>query len=397
MISVDEIRDFANKVWSRGDVLKGILTGMPAFPLCLRFKKTGGRHTIDSFSEIQRWLGELNSQAKEALGYGFTVEYMEVNHRHLGRQNLPADIRFDTPRDLARFIGKTKDLDAFLESHEFTRERYPELAAWAEQNPMKMLPHLGDWEKILAIYGFIKNTPRPGIYLRQLTLPGIDTKFLEGKRTILWEILTNNLPETGCESPIAGPSRNGFERRFGFLYDEALVRFRLLDDLILPESLSRDVSIPVSSFLDRDIRGCHTVFITENKVNGLAFPSFQGGMVVFGRGYGIGDLAEANWLTRKRVVYWGDIDTHGYGILSMLRGKFPHVESILMSSKDLDLYRSVAVSESPDKRRADELPNLTPAEKEAYLRLLPGGDSEGLRIEQELVPYQSFLSAINLL
>ena len=95
--------------------------------------------------------------------------------------------------------------------------------------------------------------------------------------------------------------------------------------------------MPLSEFTEHDIPGCRTVFVTENKVNGLAFPPFKGGVVVFGLSYWIGDIARIAWLKDKRVVYWGDIDTHGYGILSMLRGKLSHIESILMTSKDLEI------------------------------------------------------------
>jgi len=39
--------------------------------------------------------------------------------------------------------------------------------------------------------------------------------------------------------------------------------------------------------------------------------------VVFGLGYGIGkQLANASWLKEKNVLYWGDIDTHGFRILN---------------------------------------------------------------------------------
>ncbi len=72
----------------------------------------------------------------------------------------------------------------------------------------------------------------------------------------------------------------------------------------------------------------------------------------------------------------------------MLRGKLPHVESILMSSRDIDQYRSIGGEEPNETRRADALANLTPEEEEAYVRLIKGGDCEGLRIEQERIPFQ---------
>lgn len=394
MISINDIKDFANRVWNRGDVLRGSVLGEPEFPLRLRFKKTGGQHAVESFAEVQRWLSELNASSKETRGYGFTVEFSQVNHRKLGRQNLPSDIRFDTPGDIARFIGKQKELDEFLEILRYSEEHNPAITDWMKSNPMKVLPHMQDWEKVLCVCDYLLANPTPEIYLRQLTLPGIDTKFFEAKRAILSEVLTQCLPKDAFEDCVTGLSRAGFERRYGFLYDEPIVRFRILDDAILPNSAYRDISVTATDFARNPIPEIETIFITENKVNGLAFPEAKGGIVVFGLGYGIGELAEAEWLKDVRVVYWGDIDTHGYGILSMLRGKLPHVESILMTSKDLDQNRDLAVQEPSDTRRTNSLANLMDAESTAYQRLLPGGDCEGIRIEQERVPYMQLVSAL---
>jgi len=41
---------------------------------------------------------------------------------------------------------------------------------------------------------------------------------------------------------------------------------------------------------------------------------------------------DADWLARSRILYWGDIDTHGFFILNRLRGIFPHAESFLMNA-----------------------------------------------------------------
>ncbi len=41
-------------------------------------------------------------------------------------------------------------------------------------------------------------------------------------------------------------------------------------------------------------------------------------------------LAQADWLARCQVSYWGDIDTHGFAILDQLRTYIPHAHSLLM-------------------------------------------------------------------
>jgi hypothetical protein len=387
VISVADIRKQARNTWDSGDVLRAAILGAPSFPMRLRFRKTGGRHTIQSYSEVQRWVAELNNASKTTVGYGYTVEFSEMNHRQLGRQSLPCDIRFDTPLDVASFIGEKKQFEKFLALYEATTRRDADAAKWMASNPMKVLSRHDVWGNLLDICEYLRKNPKPLIYLRQIPLYGMDTKFFEAHRAVLAELLTACLPENAYDSRITGLAKSGFERKFGFLYDVPIVRLRLLDDTIWPNLPHRDVSVPSDRFAAMDIPDCQTVFITENKVNGLSFPLFERGVVIFGLGYGIGHLAETRWLRDKRVVYWGDIDTHGYGILSMLRAKLPHVESILMSSHDLDMCRFFAVVEPAETKRTDELANLSSDELTAYKRLLPGGDSEGTRIEQERIPF----------
>jgi len=80
------------------------------------------------------------------------------------------------------------------------------------------------------------------------------------------------------------------------------------------------------------------VFITENETNFLAFPPACNAIVIFGAGYGWDALSRSRWLNNCSIHYWGDIDTHGFGILDQLRGHFDHVVSFLMDRATLDAH-----------------------------------------------------------
>ena len=58
-------------------------------------------------------------------------------------------------------------------------------------------------------------------------------------------------------------------------------------------------------------------------------------MVIFGGGYAVGLLESLAWLADLDVVYWGDIDTHGFAILDRLRRHFPRLRSVLMDRATL--------------------------------------------------------------
>jgi hypothetical protein len=99
------------------------------------------------------------------------------------------------------------------------------------------------------------------------------------------------------------------------------------------------------------------VFITENETNFLAFPDVPNSVVIFGAGYGWDALAAAHWLRRCTLFCWGDIDTHGFAILDQLRGRFEHVESLLMNRATLLAHEAVWGAERDQV--VHDLPRLT--------------------------------------
>jgi hypothetical protein len=127
----------------------------------------------------------------------------------------------------------------------------------------------------------------------------------------------------------------------------------------------------------------HTVIATENQVNFLALPERPGTLALYGAGYGFSSLRDAAWLRECEVLYWGDIDTHGFRILDQLRAVHPHVESVLMDEETLLAHRAAWGKEPTPSSAA--LTRLTP--KEAALHEALGNDTYGssIRLEQELI------------
>ncbi|WP_082102431.1 DUF2220 domain-containing protein [Robbsia andropogonis] len=126
----------------------------------------------------------------------------------------------------------------------------------------------------------------------------------------------------------------------------------------------------------------------------LIFPPVPESIVVFGAGYRWDALAQARWLDRCAMHYWGDIDTHGFAILNQLRRHFHAVSSILMDRLTFDAYAdSWGVEASP---LTADLQRLTFEEGRLYddlrhQRLRPG---VYLRLEQEHIGYVAVKRAL---
>src|SRR5690606_31740736 len=228
--------------------------------------------------------------------------------------------------------------------------------------------------------------PRPGIYLRQVDLPGMHSKFIEGRRPVLSELLDIILPASAIDTSVTGTSN--FLSRYGFRERPLRVRFRLLDprQALFPGGTDQDITITQDAFA-RLYPAASRVFITENEVNFLAFPALADSMVVFGAGYGFDMLAQAKWLENKVMYYWGDIDTHGFAILDQLRSHMPHVMSFLMDNETLTAHRGQwGVEPSPTLR---ELTRLTPEERSVYddIRSQRLQNDFCVRLEQERISF----------
>lgn len=377
VITPQDIRAKALRHWSSYAYHRLCLSGMPWQALDIPFGKPGGRELLSEFANIGQSLQKLQASSQAVLGYGYQIDYEPVAHRQLGEQHLPSRIYFASEQDFLRFIGKLKEATQFKQLAQQTLTQYPALSELLHNKPRWLLDNLAVWNKLLSVAAWFIAHPRPDIYIRQIDLPDIDSKFIEQHKTQLSILLDALLPPSAIER-----EEKFFEQRYGLRFDQHLIRFRLLDPAIALAGLT-DLTLPLEDFCHLEL-ALDYVFITENKVNGLAFPAFPASMVIFSLGYGVGSLALADWLKTKRIIYWGDLDTHGFEMLSRLREPFAHVESMLMDSPTLAANRTLCVAEASPVKAMPAF--LTDAEQHAYNALLL---SEGivLRLEQERIPF----------
>ena len=386
MISPEAIKEKAMKIWQSGRILSAWLTGESLFPLDIPFRKTTAREALERFSEVRQWVNRLRGGSKEKKGFGYSMEFTGVNHRQLGTQQFPSRIWFETAEDFLRFIGKQRDFERFRTLARQSLTEQPALDEWLAQRPLKVLEHHHVWTQLLAVCRYLQSNPLPRRYIREIDIPGVDSKFIEQNKSLLRELLDTILSADAIHSGVTTLSGHGFERRFGFRYDEPQVRFRHLDaDLAGAWGVS-DISVPLTQFLTLSIP-CDRVIITENKINGLSFPSLRKAIVVFGLGYGISTLRDVEWFNGREIFYWGDIDTHGFSILSQFRGYFPHVKALLMDRKTLEEFRHLWGREDDDKRYTAELPNLEEPEQQLYLDLTSNFLGDNIRLEQERIAF----------
>lgn len=231
---------------------------------------------------------------------------------------------------------------------------------------------------------FQKQEEKEG-YLREISIPGVDTKFLE-RHAFLVRTLWNALfPDNQVDS------------------NEEMKEKLFVKDVPTPSICARSLDASMlfygvrKFFLSNDdvarFNPPHKrIFITENKVNGYTFPDCANSLILFGMGYGVLELArQAKWLADKEVYYWGDLDSDGFNILSSLRHILPNVHSFLM---DRDTLLAYVDKEIKDTGNTAVIPDrLTVSEKMAWKEV----HDHGWRLEQERIPSEEVEWAVEQL
>lgn len=382
--TADDLAAEVLRDWSAGRLLRALVSGEQIYPRALRFRGPTSRELSGRFSEVQPWIRALEAGSKPARGRGYELVWSDVNHRLLGRNRVPSGAIVPGEDDALAMARRGAEAARFRGLFADTTTRFPALEPWLLEQPLRALEHAGDWERVLAVLDWFCAHPRPGVYLRQIEAAGVHTKFIEERKGLFADLLDRVLPSDAVDAA-AGAGAPAFEGRYGLLTKPALVRLRVLDRRHLVAGLS-DLTVPTTELaalrpaVDR-------VFITENEINGLAFPEVPSSLVIFGLGFGLARLSQVPWLADVAVHYWGDVDTHGFAMLDRLRAALPHARSFLMDRATVLAHRPLWGQERENERHLAPLARLRPDEAALYDDLVANRLADRLRLEQERISF----------
>ena len=377
----DDIRGRLQREWDKGRILSAMLGGEAVFPLRIPLRKPDTQELTEHFDAVRLWIATLSAMDKEQTGTGYCLEWREFAHRQLGRNRIPVIAVIENEQDGLALIGRQLEASRFRELAATIANTFPTLAPWLLRHPLKVIDQAESWPSLLAVLNWVMHHPNSNIYLRQIDVPGVDTKFIERHRGLLSDLLDRVLPPEVIHAQHSGAK--GFEQRYGFKRKPVQVRIRFLDRKFSIQGLC-DVSVTSDEFA-RMALPIKRVFVTENEINYLSFPDVTDGLMLFGGGYGFDHLAQADWLRQKEIFYWGDIDTHGFAILDQLRSQFPSAHSIMMDRATLLEHQIFWGNEDDPTSR--QLSRLQSEEAMLYDDLRFDRIAPALRLEQERIGF----------
>jgi len=349
-----DVRAAVRKKWDSGALLARFAGGHHWEPLAIPIRGPSARQIGERLAEVRQWAAQWAEAARGAWldGYEETWALLKVG-------------------------PGVRRLNELMEAASGTR-----LIPWLTCHPMRALRLANDWDQLLATVRWIEQRQAPGMYLRQIDVPGVDTKFVERYKGVLTELLDAQLDPSRVEA--AAPD---FAGRYGFLRKPGYVRFRAAGGFRGFSELSvRTKEIAAAP------DGITRAYVIENEITYLAFPVPEAAMVIFGGGYAVSVLELLGWLTDLDVMYWGDIDTHGFAILNRLRHHLPHARSMLMDRTTLLGHRDHWVTEpSPTAAALDRLDR---AESSLYADLISNAYAPSVRLEQERISFAAVRKAV---
>ena len=360
--------------WDTGELLTPFATSTPWSPWSMGIRGPTTADLAADYAAVQQWL-----RVWRAPHDAIRIEYKRLGGRTFGANTVPGRAWVDSYEQLWDLLGVASDVAWFTDALRATRERLPRIAEWMLTHPTPTLAHRQVWTALIETAHWIEQNPGR-VYVRQVDVSGVDTKFIDSHKGILTSLLEAQLDSTRIDRTV-NPS--DFTGRYRFRRKPGYVRFRHLD----PEP-------PAHGFTELTVRldeltsvphRVDVVYVVENETTYLAFPSRRRSMVIFGGGYAATVLHSLGWLAEHPLVYWGNVDTHGFTILNRVRQRFPHTRSLLMDVKTLLAHEPHWVTEASPSIEA--LDHLTSDEAGLYRDLIEGTYGPSVRLEQERIRF----------
>lgn len=375
-----DIRTRLRRRWRSGELLKLWAAGEPFPEIEFPLRGPSACELADHLAAVRTWAEAVRRGGDG--GRAYDVIDTQIGGRHLGRTTIPGRARIETYDQAWHVLGVSAKVGRYQELLESTPASGA-ARAWALAHPIKALEVGAQWPQLLRASEWLRLNRGSGKYLRQVNVPGIDTKFLENHRRLLAEILG---VRRGATDFTADLGLNGKPPRLRLRFEAGA--FDL--PLVLTEAEFRVEEF--QALAARAGRGITRVLLIENEITFLSVPVPPRGVVMWGRGYAVDNPGALSWLHDRDVAYWGDIDSHGFAILNRLRRHLPRVTSVLMDEQTLVTHKDRWVREP--RPTAADLAHLTPAEFDLYRDLVTDRFGERIRLEQEYVDWRWALNML---
>ena len=355
--------------WDDGSLLRRHANGEPFDPIEVPIRGPKPSQVGEDIAAARKWVAALDAGRRDDRRY--TLQWQSIGGRQVGRNRLPVRAVVSSKDQAWALLGVAASVRRFEELLA-AAQHHPRVREWIVGNPLRALEMEHQMPQLIAAHEWLDVHRGSSRYLREISAPGVDTKFAERYRPVLAAML-------GVSS-----TSSGFLADLGLRSKPGLVRLRPAPSLGLPAPLT-ELALRSEELAQLALEPLVAV-IVENEISYLSVEVPDDGVVIWGRGFDVDNVGRLRWLADADVLYWGDIDTHGFAILDRLRAWLPRTRSVLMDRETLLAHRERWVSE--DRPATSVLTRLTRDERDLYLELVADGLGQRVRLEQERIDWR---------
>lgn len=356
----------------------------PSWPQAFSLHSLTEKDVLKDLSGTREWVASW----RQWNATGGTVEWVPRRWSS-GDQELPSRLVLTNPEEMAQLLGHRENWCRALERYAAWCARFPRLIGSRAVARICDEVLLGyddaDFIRLTGLLQWLVNNPCSGLYLRQLPVADVDTKWIWPRRGVVQGLARQLLD---------GREDVSFHALCGLRPDPIRLRMRVLcPRLRAAVGGLCDIEAPVAELGALQLAPTISL-VVENLNTGIALPDIDGAVAFMRLGVAVDQLEAIGWLRRaKRHLYWGDLDTHGFAILARARRRFPQTVSVLMDEGTLLAHRDLWVRE-PTPCRVESPEGLTAEELNVYEGLRADRWDKQVRLEQERIGWPMALQAI---
>ncbi|MCW2655767.1 MAG: hypothetical protein JWR32_6743 [Mycobacterium sp.] len=365
----EDIAARVKRRWDDGSLLRSHANGAPFDPIEVPLRGPRPSQVGDDIAASREWVAALDAGRRDDGRY--TLQWQAIGGRQIGRNRLPIRALVSSNEQAWALLGVTTLVRRFDELLALAHQ-HPRVREWVVDHPLRALELGHEMPQMIAAYVWLDSHRQSHRYLREISAPGVDTKFAERHRPVLAAMLD------------VSSTASGFLAGLGLRSKPGLVRLRPAPSLGLPAPLT-ELAVRSEELAPLRVRP-RVAIVIENEISYLSIDVPEDGVVIWGKGFEVDSVGRLRWLTEADVLYWGDIDTHGFAILDRLRAWLPLARSVLMDRETLLAHRDRWVIE--DHPAKSVLTRLTSDERDLYSDLVSEGFGERVRLEQERIGWQ---------
>lgn len=354
--------------------------GLRSVPMQVNLHPPTGREALADVVHLHRYIA-----AWQAWPHPSQVEWQQRQFRELGELNLPSKFVLADIQSLIETIGASAIKQA---NHwqtvmqplvDLDQRLYPVLI---DHLPLLSQLELKDTHLLAQVLPQLHYGMGEGKYIRALPLVGVHTKVLEQHASFIAALLDvfhgGEVSEHGGLTGWLGCRENP--------NNWILVRALCAKTQAKLGNLSI-LQVDAQTLIEHGLPS-ERVIIVENYQSGLSLPALPNTIAVMSGGGNLGWLNN-DWLPQREAIYWGDIDSWGFGFLDRARAVQPRLASVMMDDRTVATFCEHMVNEA----QSNWLPlaHLT-ADESGVFENLRRGRYPGNRLEQEKLP-QDYVTA----